>query len=93
MVEIEAATVLSLTPSASFQGLGDGAVILMIDTGQLYTCNETTEFFLKLIDGNRSFGEIIDQLSSEFAASRETLASDFIAIAGELYSQGIIEVR
>jgi hypothetical protein len=54
MTAIQETTVLALSPVASFQSLGDSAVILMTDSGQLYTCNQTTESFLKKIDGLRS---------------------------------------
>ena len=93
MTEITEASVLSLAPNASFQSLGDGAVILMIDSGQLYTCNESTEAFLKNIDGQRNFGAILDLLMSEFAADRETLSQDFRAVAGDLKSKRIIEIQ
>jgi len=93
MAEIDESTVFTLTPNASFQALGEGAVILMIDSGQLYTCNETTEAFLKMIDGRRNFGAILDLLIAEFDADRQTLTRDFLPIAGELRSEGIIEIR
>lgn len=85
-------TVLSLSANASFQSLGEGAVILMIDSGQLYTCNETTEAFLKLVDGQRPFGAIVDQLTGEFAVQRDTAAADFLAVAHELRSEGILDI-
>ena len=93
MIEINEASVLALTPNASFQSLGEGAVILMINSGQLYTCNETTEAFLKNIDGQRNFGAILDLLVSEFAADRETLSQDFHSVAGDLQQNGIIEIQ
>jgi hypothetical protein len=93
MIEITEASVLSLAPNASFQSLGEGAVILMIDSGQLYTCNESTEAFLKNIDGQRSFGTIVDLLMSEFAVDHETLAQDIRAVAQDLKSNGIIEIQ
>jgi hypothetical protein len=93
MTEITEASVLSLAPNASFQSLGEGAVILMIDSGQLYTCNETTEAFLKNIDGQRNFGAILDLLVLEFAVDREIVSEDFRSVAGNLHSNGIIEIR
>ena len=93
MTEISEASLLSLAPDASFQSLGEGAVILMINSGQLYTCNESTEAFLKNIDGKRNFGAILDLLVSEFAADRETLSQDFRSVAGDLQQNGIIEIQ
>jgi hypothetical protein len=93
MAEIDETTVLSLAPNASFQALGEGAVILMLDSGQLYTCNETTEAFLKMIDGQRDFGAILNLLVGEFAVDRDTLSRDLLPMAGELRSAGIVEIR
>ena len=93
MAEIDETTVLSLAPNASFQALGEGAVILMLDSGQLYTCNETTEAFLKMIDGQRAFGAILYLLVGELSVDRDTLSRDLLPMAGELRSAGIVEIR
>ncbi len=90
MTTFDEATVLALAPAATFQSVGEGAVILMIDSGQLYTCNETTEAFLKAVDGKRSLGEIIDRILVEFEIDRATLRDDLIALAGDLSNQGIV---
>jgi len=91
VTDITEANVLLLSPNASFQSLGEGAVILMIDSGQLYTCNETTEAFLKNTDGQRNFGAILDLLILQFAVDRKTLSGDVRSIAEGLRSNRIIE--
>ena len=93
MTEVNNSTVFLLAPNASFQALGEGAVILMIDSGQLYTCNETTEAFLNMIDGERTFGAILDLMVAEFAVDRDTLAQDLLPIAEQLRSGGIVEIH
>lgn len=84
-------TILSFTPVASFQSLGEGAVILLTDSGQMYTCNETTEAFLNAVDGKRTVGDIIDAALGEFEVDRETLRADFLALAADLANQGIVK--
>lgn len=91
MANFDESTVLALTPNATFQSVGEGAVILMIDSGQLYTCNETTEAFLKAVDGTRTIGAVIDEILEEFEIDRETLSVDMLALAAELSSQGIVK--
>lgn len=93
MAEIDDSTVLSMANNASFQSLGEGAVVLLVDSGQLYTCNETTEAFLKLVDGQRRFDAIIDALLTEFDIERARAAGDFLEIAEQLRSEGIIEIK
>jgi len=84
-------TVFKTSASASFQSLGDGAVVLMADSGQLYSGNATMEAFLAKIDGKRTFGAIVDVLTDEFDIDRTSLASDMAALAEELVAEGIIE--
>jgi pyrroloquinoline quinone biosynthesis protein D len=87
-------TILSLTPAATFQPLGEneGAVVLMTDSGQLFTCNDTTVALLQALDGVRSFGSIVDELLDEFDVERDVLAADLSKLVGELEREGIVAV-
>jgi hypothetical protein len=75
---------------ASFQSVGDGAVVLLADSGQLYSCNDTSEAFLRHIDGKRSLGEIIDLLAEEYEVERVVLEADFAELAESLKQEGVI---
>ena len=85
--------VLALREGVSFQPLGnaDGAILLVIETGQLYTCNITTARFLSAIDGKRNFAQVVDAVSGDFEVSREELHQDLGQIAEELVSEGLLE--
>jgi pyrroloquinoline quinone biosynthesis protein D len=85
--------VLALREGVSFQPLGnaDGAILLVIATGQLYTCNVTTAKFLSAIDGVRSFAQVVDEVSGEFEVARAELHQDLSEIAEELVSEGLLE--
>jgi hypothetical protein len=93
MAQIDDTTILSISDNASFQSLGEGAVVLLIDSGQLYTCNEATEAFLKLVDGRRPFEAVVDALLGEFDIERATAVGDFLEIAEQLRSEGIVEIK
>jgi coenzyme PQQ synthesis protein D (PqqD) len=82
--------IIAIAPNATFQSLGDGAVILRTDSGQLFTCNETTEAFLKHVDGRRTLGDITSQVLAEYDVDREVLSTDILALADDLAAQGII---
>jgi hypothetical protein len=82
--------IVALAPNATFQSLGDGAVILRTDSGQLFTCNETTEAFLKQVDGHRTLAAITTEVLAEFDVDWEALSSDILALADDLAAQGII---
>jgi pyrroloquinoline quinone biosynthesis protein D len=86
--------IIALTPAATFQPLGEseGAVVLMTDSGQLYTCNDTTVALLQALDEARSFGSIVDELLDEFDVEREVLVADLSKLVGELEREGIVAV-
>jgi len=82
--------VFVLSPVASFQSVGDGAVFLLADSGQLYSCNDTSEAFLRHVDGKRSLGEIVDLLAEEYEVERDVLEADFAELAESLKQEGVI---
>ncbi len=90
VVEIASETVLRLVDDASVQHVGDGAVVLLARSGQLYTCNSTTEAFLDKVDGARSLDQIVALLSDEFEIDKGTLDQDMAELAAELVSEGIL---
>ncbi|RWB23196.1 MAG: PqqD family protein [Mesorhizobium sp.] len=90
MVEIASETVLRIADDASVQHVGDGAVVLLARSGQLYTCNGTTEAFLDKVDGTRNLDQIVDLLSDEFEVDKATLGDDMTALAAELVAEGIL---
>jgi len=79
-------TRLRLASDVSRQSIGPEreTVILSLGSGYLYTANETTEQFLKALDGNRTLGEIIDQLGRRYDVSRDQLKNDLMELAEEL---------
>ncbi|MDX8492181.1 PqqD family protein [Mesorhizobium sp. VK22B] len=90
MAEIASETVLRMADDASVQHVGDGAVVLLARSGQLYTCNGTTEAFLDKVDGARNLDQIVDLLSDEFEVDKATLGEDMTALASELVAEGIL---
>lgn len=79
-----------MADDASVQHVGDGAVVLLARSGQLYTCNGTTEAFLDKVDGARNLDQIVDLLSDEFEVDKATLGEDMTALAAELVAEGIL---
>jgi len=92
---IENSSVLSLSDGVSYQplGAGEGAVVLIVESGQLFTCNDTTSAFLAAVDGRRNFGEVVDSLLGTFDVSADVLRRDLSALAGELRDEGIVCVQ
>jgi hypothetical protein len=89
---IDGLRVFSLSPNVSFQklGQGEGAVVLMLESGQLHTCNDTTAAFLSALDGKRTFEVVTAELEKEFDVEREELRADLAALAQRLLDAGVI---
>jgi pyrroloquinoline quinone biosynthesis protein D len=83
---------LKLANDVTFQSLGPGeeTVVLSLNSGYLYTCNETTEAFLRRLDGRRPLAAVIDLLFGEFQVSCEALSADMTELATKLLEEKLI---
>jgi pyrroloquinoline quinone biosynthesis protein D len=93
MQEIADQTVFALSDGVSVRelGPGEGAVVLILATGQLYTCNDTAVAFLSAVNGVRGFAGIVDELGRKFDVPPGDLGRDLSALAGNLMAEGIIK--
>ena len=84
---------LKIADDVTFQSLGPGVetVILSLNSGVLYSCNDTTAAFLSAIDGQLSLVQIIDELSDRFDVSRSKLMLDIKSIANKLIDEKLIK--
>lgn len=92
---IQDSSVLSLSNGVSCQplGEGEGAVVLIIESGQLFTCNDTTSAFLATVDGKRCFADVVQTLLDTFDVSADELRQDLAALAEELQKEGVLQVH
>ena len=92
---IQDSSVLSLPEGVSCQplGEGEGAVLLVIESGQLFTCNDTTSAFLAALDGKRSFADVVQTLLETFDVSPDRLRQDLMVLAEELQKEGLLQIH
>ena len=83
-------TVLRLSDKATFRSLGDSGVILMTDSGQLYSCNDTAGAFLRRMDGDRTVAAIASEIGDEFDVEPNVLLADLEDLISCLVSEGVI---
>lgn len=83
-------SVLRLSDKASFRSLGDCGVILMTDSGQLYSCNDTAEAFLRRMDGDRTVAAIASEIGDEFDVEPKVLLANLEDLISYLISEGIV---
>ena len=84
--------VFAISDTVSFQpmGKGEGAVVLLISSSDIFTCNDTTSAFLGSVDGQRTFATAVEQLADCFDVERPVLRADLEKLAVDLSAAGII---
>ena len=90
-MNLDTDTVFRLSSNASFRSVGDSGVVLMTDSGLMYSCNSTAEAFLRQTDGSRSLGATADAICAEFDVARDELLADLHEMILYLDSEGVLE--
>ena len=90
---MDLSTRLKIADDVTFQSLGQGVetVILSLNSGVLYSCNDTTAAFISAIDEQLSLAQIIDKLFDKFDVSRAKLTLDIHTIANKLLDEKLIK--
>jgi pyrroloquinoline quinone biosynthesis protein D len=90
---VTATTVLRLAEKVSLQplGEGEGGVILRLDSGELFTVNDTALSFVAALDGSRSVEGTVQLIVDEYEVDREMLTRDLIEIASDLLAAELVE--
>lgn len=90
---IDGNTVLSIAEVAEVQPFDDGAVVLNIDTGQLYTCNHVAMKYLALLDGHKTIDTLAETVAEEYSIPVSEVRNDLIEISGEMVGESLLSVR
>lgn len=85
-------TVLNLSQQMKFQSLGDGqpTVIVSLDSGYLYTANQTTQSFLRAVDGRKTFGKIVEELAGQYDVPLDKLRADMSTLVEKMVSENLL---
>lgn len=82
--------VLSLHPDATVRTVSNEGVILMVRTGQMYSCNETAIDMLSRLDGTATLGQITEAMVGEYDVAADTLRADLQEVLDFLRSEGVV---
>lgn len=82
---------LVVSQNALIEFVGNVAMILINDSGEVLSCNQTMTAFLKQLDGTVSIGDVADRLQQFFEGEHETIVADLLTAAEELCSKGVLE--
>ena len=83
--------VSALPASVSLQPLGEdeGGVLLKMDTGDMFTLNDTAVEFLSRLYGKRKVGAIVRDMLDLFEVDAGTLRTDIAELVADLGNAGI----
>ncbi len=84
--------IVSLTKHASFREIGEEGVILMTDSGQLYSTNASGTAFMRRLGDDQTVGAILDAILEEFDVEREVLTRDIADLVAFLAEEGVVSV-
>jgi len=79
-----------LAPGLRVSVHDEGAVILDIDGGQLYSTNKVGARILVLLEGKTALNDIADRIKEEFEAPLERVRADLDRFVGNLNSRGLL---
>lgn len=85
-------TVISRSPSALAAEVESGILVMSIDRGAYFTLNDVGSDIWRRLDQPRSFAELIDQLSAEYHATKETIAGDVRSWLRQMIAQDIVRL-
>ncbi len=86
-------TSVKLADDVAFQSVGqddEDTVVLSLKSGYLYTCNGVAASFLSAVDGQKTFGQVLDALEEEYNVDRATLEADMTAFIENLSKENLI---
>ena len=82
--------VFEINKNCVIQTVDEGSVILRLSDGQIYSCNETSQRFIQVLDGSRKLVDVIQLFRQDYAIDESTATKDLSELARELLSEGVI---
>ncbi len=81
---------IQISPSVRSVFSQDGAVLMEIQQGMMYTSNPVGGRILELLSEGRSENEVVEAISRECDAPQETVRRDLEGFIEQLRSHGIV---
>lgn len=81
---------VTLAPNASFRAMGEEGVILMTDSGQMYSTNASGTAFVSRISQGLSVAEAVAAVLAEFDVDEDVLLADLGELVAFLEAEGVV---
>lgn len=85
-------TVISRSPSALAAEVEGGILVMSIDRGGYFSLNDVGSDIWRRLHQPRSFAELIDQLSLEYQATKQTIAGDVQSWLRQMLAEDIVRL-
>jgi pyrroloquinoline quinone biosynthesis protein D len=82
--------VLALHSDAALRAVSGEGVVLMVTTGQIYTCNETAMNALSRMDGVAPLSKIAGDMAGEYDVDPDVLKADVAELLAYLHAEGVL---
>ena len=85
-------TLISRSPSVLAAEVEGGILMMSIDRGGYFSLNNVGSDIWRRLDQPRVFAELIDQLSADYHATKETIAGDVRSWLRQMVAEDIVRV-
>lgn len=76
---------------ASYEIVGEEALVINLKTGILYTLNDTGAMFWQLIDGQRTITDCAEVIAADYeGVEARDVEGDLLELAAEFEAEGLI---
>lgn len=83
---------VKLAATASFRSMGEEGVILMTDSGQIYSTNPSGTAFIRQITVGRTVAQAVAAVLDEFDVQENVLLADLTELVAFLEAEGVVVV-
>ncbi|RME99143.1 MAG: PqqD family protein [Chloroflexi bacterium] len=81
--------VLTRSPHAAHQTLGEEAVLINVNSGDTYSLNDTGTMFWELLDGRRTVADCARAIAAEYDVTADVVEADLLELAAEFAAEGL----
>lgn len=77
-------------PNATYQSVGDEAILINLVSGSYYSLNDTGTMFWELLDGQRTIADCARLIAAEYEVEAKVVEADLLELATDFKQEGLI---
>jgi hypothetical protein len=82
--------ILRRSPTATYQTVGEEAILIDLNSGTYYSLNDTGTMFWELLDGQRTIAACARAIAAEYDVTPDVVEADVLELAAELKTEGLV---